>query len=136
MRYLALVADYDGTLASGDRVSEETNACDGAPEGVRAPCARAPAGTDRHCDRDRAFAAADVAAFARVAGKTLAWPEGLSYQPGRVIAWFAGTEDPPFAMEPQRGRAERIRHLRKYAEGDLRWHSFYFRGPDGRHNLT
>jgi hypothetical protein len=28
-----------------------------------------------------------------------------------------------------------VRHLRKYAEGDLRWHSFYFRGPDGRHNL-
>jgi len=32
-------------------------------------------------------------------------------------------------------RGERMRHHRKYAEGDLRWHSFYFRGPDGRHNL-
>ncbi|HEU4695479.1 MAG TPA: hypothetical protein VFR92_00790, partial [Sphingomicrobium sp.] len=31
--------------------------------------------------------------------------------------------------------AERIRHHRKYAEGDLRWHSFYFRGPEGRTNL-
>jgi hypothetical protein len=30
---------------------------------------------------------------------------------------------------------ERIRHHRKYAEGNLRWHSFYFRGPDNRHNL-
>jgi hypothetical protein len=38
-------------------------------------------------------------------------------------------------MEPSPGRAQRIRHHRKYAEGDLRWHSFYFRGPDDRHNL-
>lgn len=38
-------------------------------------------------------------------------------------------------MRPQAGRAERIRHRRKYAEGDLRWHSFYFRGPDDRLNL-
>jgi hypothetical protein len=32
-------------------------------------------------------------------------------------------------------RVERIRHLRKYAEGNMRDRSFYFRGPDGRHNL-
>jgi hypothetical protein len=38
-------------------------------------------------------------------------------------------------MLPIPGRAERIRHLRKYAEGNLRWNSFYFRGPDNRHNL-
>lgn len=38
-------------------------------------------------------------------------------------------------MDPEPGRAERIRHRRKYAEGDLRWHSFYFRGPEGRTNL-
>jgi hypothetical protein len=30
---------------------------------------------------------------------------------------------------------DRIRHRRKYAEGNMRYHSFYFRGPDGRHNL-
>lgn len=32
-------------------------------------------------------------------------------------------------------RIERIRHLRKYAEGNMRHHSFYFRGPARRHNL-
>jgi hypothetical protein len=32
-------------------------------------------------------------------------------------------------------RVERIRHLRKYAEGNLRDRSFYFRGPDSRLNL-
>lgn len=73
--------------------------------------------------------------FAKAANQELRWPKGLSHQPGRVVAWFAGEGQPPFSMQPQPGRAERIRHRRKYAEGNLRWHSFYFRGPDGRHNL-
>ncbi len=73
--------------------------------------------------------------FARSTGQTFAWPADLSYQAGRVVAWFRGEGSPPFAMQAQPGRAERIRHHRKYAEGNLRWHSFYFRGPDNRHNL-
>lgn len=73
--------------------------------------------------------------FARATGQTFAWPADLSYQAGRVVAWFRGEGSPPFAMQAQPGRAERIRHHRKYAEGNLRWHSFYFRGPDNRHNL-
>ena len=32
-------------------------------------------------------------------------------------------------------RHERIRHRRKYAEGDMRNDSFYFHGPAGQHNL-
>jgi hydroxymethylpyrimidine pyrophosphatase-like HAD family hydrolase len=72
--------------------------------------------------------------FAAAANRNLRWPEGLSNELEGVVAWFVG-EESPFRMIPVRGRAERIRHLRKYAEGDLRWHSFYFRGPDGRHNL-
>jgi hypothetical protein len=32
-------------------------------------------------------------------------------------------------------RTERIRHLRKYAEGNMRHNSFYFSGPAGRQNL-
>src|SRR5690606_21275557 len=35
-------------------------------------------------------------------------------------------------IPPQR---DRIRHRRKYAAGDMRYHSFYFRGADGRLNL-
>jgi hypothetical protein len=38
-------------------------------------------------------------------------------------------------MTPHPGRAERIRHHRKYADGNLRWHSFYFKGPDEKQNL-
>ena len=73
--------------------------------------------------------------FADATDQPLTWPEGLSYQPNTVVVWFLRDGQPPFAMQARRGRAERIRHLRKYAEGNLRWHSFYFRGPDNRHNL-
>ena len=41
----------------------------------------------------------------------------------------------PFPMRAIPGQAERIRHHRKYAEGDVRYKSFYFRGPTGKHNL-
>ncbi len=73
--------------------------------------------------------------LARATGQTLAWPVDLSYQADRVVTWFTGEGRPPFAIQAQPGRAERIRHRRKYAEGNLRWHSFYFRGPDNHHNL-
>jgi hydroxymethylpyrimidine pyrophosphatase-like HAD family hydrolase len=73
--------------------------------------------------------------FAKATDQTLHWPEGLSYQLGHVIAWFVTDAQAPFSMQPQPGRAERIRHHRKYAEGNLRSHSFYFRGPDARLNL-
>jgi hydroxymethylpyrimidine pyrophosphatase-like HAD family hydrolase len=73
--------------------------------------------------------------FAHATGRRLSWPQGLVHTPGSVIAWFMHEEPLPFSMEPQPGRAERIRHHRKYAEGNMRYHSFYFRGPESRHNI-
>ena len=73
--------------------------------------------------------------FGQATNRELEWPSGLSHQRGQVVAWFVRDRQPPFAIRPELGSAERIRHHRKYAEGDLRWHSFYFRGPGGRHNL-
>lgn len=73
--------------------------------------------------------------FATAAGKQLRWPQGLDHERGHIVAWFVRDEQAPCLVRPQPGRAERIRHHRKYAEGDLRWHSFYFRGPEGKHNL-
>jgi hypothetical protein len=52
-----------------------------------------------------------------------------------VACWLLRSEEEPFGMRVIPGRAERIRHHRKYAEGDVRYNSFYFRGPEGRHNL-
>lgn len=68
-------------------------------------------------------------------GKPLAWPEGLPAGRGRAVVWFPREESPPLSMIVARGRTERIRHHRKYAVGDMRTDSFYFRGPDNRHNL-
>jgi HAD superfamily hydrolase (TIGR01484 family) len=73
--------------------------------------------------------------FSAASGRALSWPQGLGHRTGRAVAWLDGEGEMPFSMGPVPGRAERIRHHRKYAEGDLRWHSFYFRGPDNRHNL-
>jgi hypothetical protein len=49
--------------------------------------------------------------------------------------WFRRQNEPPFSVEVLPGRSERIRHHRKYAEGDMRHRSFYCRGPQNRHNL-
>ena len=76
-----------------------------------------------------------LAEFARATSRRLDWPETLTYEAGQIVVWFASAGQLPFALRPAPGRAERIRHHRKYAEGDLRWHSFYFRGPEGRSNL-
>ena len=72
--------------------------------------------------------------FAGAIAQPLTWPQSLSYERGKVVAWLVADEL-PFTVEPQPCRAERIRHHRKYAEGNLRYHSFYFRGPEGRLNL-
>jgi hydroxymethylpyrimidine pyrophosphatase-like HAD family hydrolase len=74
-------------------------------------------------------------AFADAAGQTFTWPEGLSHQTGHAVVWFPHGGKAPFLMRIMSGRVERIRHLRKYAEGNMRNRSFYFRGPARRHNL-
>ena len=73
--------------------------------------------------------------FALAADRNLIWPDGIDHEADSIVVWFVGDGESPFTMLPIPGRAERIRHLRKYAEGNLRWNSFYFRGPDNRHNL-
>lgn len=52
-----------------------------------------------------------------------------------AIAWWRRRE-PPFRLRVAPPAAERQRHRRKYAEGELGPDkSFYFRGPEGRLNL-
>ena len=53
----------------------------------------------------------------------------------QVACWFVHSGEGPFPMSTIPGQAERIRQHRKYAEGDVRYQSFYFRGPTGKHNL-
>ncbi|MGE3241848.1 MAG: HAD-IIB family hydrolase [Pirellulales bacterium] len=73
--------------------------------------------------------------FADASGQQIKWPDGVTYQAGSVVAWFPKRDEPPYSLQIIPGRAERIRHRRKYAEGNMRYHSFFFRGPGSRHNL-
>jgi HAD superfamily hydrolase (TIGR01484 family) len=72
--------------------------------------------------------------FAHATGRPLEWPTGLDFEKRKAVVWFPGKE-PPSSVEIIPGTAERIRHHRKYAEGHMRYRSFFFRGPDNRHNL-
>jgi hydroxymethylpyrimidine pyrophosphatase-like HAD family hydrolase len=57
-------------------------------------------------------------------------------QPGEAIAWWRQQKAAPFRFQSIPPRGERLRHLRKYAEGELPPHrSFFFQGPDGKLNL-
>jgi HAD superfamily hydrolase (TIGR01484 family) len=73
--------------------------------------------------------------FAEATGQSLEWPPGLNYEKGRAVIWFPHEPGPPLSVQILPGRAERIRHHRKYAEGNMHHRSFFFRGPRNRHNL-
>jgi hypothetical protein len=76
-----------------------------------------------------------LGAYAQMTGQPLTWPRNLKFESGKIVAWIVGDHGGPFSMQTQAPRAERLRHLRKYAEGNMGYHSFFFRGPDNRHNL-
>ena len=74
--------------------------------------------------------------FTTAACKSLPSLDGFESAEGCVTCWFVQSGEGPFSMQVIPGRAARIRHLRKYAVGDMGHHSFYFRGPTHGHNLA
>ena len=52
-----------------------------------------------------------------------------------VVVWQRSAGGDPFTAVMIPARSERLRHLRKYAEGNLGPSSFFFRGPGARMNL-
>jgi HAD superfamily hydrolase (TIGR01484 family) len=53
-----------------------------------------------------------------------------------ALGWWRENGQPPVVFRYAAGKAERRRHVRKYAEGDVgEDSSFWFRGPDGALNL-
>lgn len=57
-------------------------------------------------------------------------------KPGEALLWRRAEDLPPEILMTAFPRAERQRHRRKYAEGELPpERSFYFRGPQGKLNL-
>jgi HAD superfamily hydrolase (TIGR01484 family) len=74
--------------------------------------------------------------FARVAGESIRVPDGPVDSGGDVACWLVRSGQAPFPMRVIRSAMERTRHFRKYAVGDMKYHSFIFRGPKERHNLA
>jgi hydroxymethylpyrimidine pyrophosphatase-like HAD family hydrolase len=59
-------------------------------------------------------------------------------EPGEALVWFARRQpgEAPALIQTRRAKAERRRHKRNYAQGELSpEQSFYFRGPEGKLNL-
>lgn len=57
-------------------------------------------------------------------------------EPGQALVWSRHEATPPVPCGTVPARAERHRHVRKYAEGELGTDNcFYFRGPAGQLNL-
>lgn len=59
----------------------------------------------------------------------------LTLGDGQAAAWSPAAPDQAITFEVAAGTTERRRHVRKYANGDMRSESFYFRGPEGKLNL-
>jgi hypothetical protein len=74
--------------------------------------------------------------FSRTVGQAPPSLGRVTLQPGEAVAWLRDSAEPPFLFRSALPRAERRRHRRKYAEGELRPDlCFYFRGPEGKLNL-
>ena len=72
--------------------------------------------------------------FAETAG--IDPPPRFDAEEGQAVLWCRMRTEPPIAFTVRASRVERLRHVRKYAAGDLGPDkSFYFRGAEGRLNL-
>jgi hypothetical protein len=77
-----------------------------------------------------------VATFSRTLGEPLPLVPTERLEAGEAIGWWRRTGEPPFRFRGIPPQAERLRHVRKYSEGELGPdRSFFFRGPEGKLNL-
>jgi hypothetical protein len=77
-----------------------------------------------------------IRAFCASTGRSAPRWDPAPLQPGEGLFWSPESDAGPLVFRTSSPRAERRRHVRKYAEGELGPdRSFYFRGPDNRLNL-
>ena len=77
-----------------------------------------------------------VRAFCAATGRPAPSGSAAPLASGEALYWSPGGSAPPLRFRGAPPRAERQRHVRKYAEGELGPdRSFYFRGPGERLNL-
>lgn len=63
-------------------------------------------------------------------------PKQADLEQGYGYSWFVKKDKEVKMLKLERSEIEKVRHKRKYAEGQLpEERSFYFRGPDGKLNL-
>ena len=74
--------------------------------------------------------------FTETLGQPPAAMSSPAPEPGEVLVWHRYNGTVPFRLRPAPSQADRRRHRRKYAEGELGPdRSFYFCGPEGKLNL-
>jgi hypothetical protein len=77
-----------------------------------------------------------LATFCEAAGVSMPEIDAPELEPGEVLLWRPGSDEPPRKLKAYPGKTERRRHRRKYAEGELPPdRSFYFRGRSAKLNL-
>jgi hypothetical protein len=77
-----------------------------------------------------------IRAFAETLGQSVPALSPTALAPGEALFWARCTGADPYWFRSVPPRAERRRHLRKYAVGELGPDvSFYFHGPEGKLNL-
>jgi len=76
-----------------------------------------------------------VTTFAREVG--IAPPPATSgpLEEHQVLLWFTRANTQPMRVTIEPSETERLRHRRKYAQGDVQEKSFYFRGAENKLNL-
>jgi hydroxymethylpyrimidine pyrophosphatase-like HAD family hydrolase len=76
-----------------------------------------------------------LAPFAEITGRPL--PACIpSPGQGNLLWWQPRSAENPTVVKPRPPHQTHQRHIGKYAMGDVgAWHSFYFRGSQGKHNL-
>ncbi len=74
--------------------------------------------------------------FCQALHRPVPYGEFGALNPGHGVFWDLKSKEPPFRLHIAPCEADRRRHRRKYAEGELPMdRSFYFRGPEHQLNL-
>jgi hydroxymethylpyrimidine pyrophosphatase-like HAD family hydrolase len=72
--------------------------------------------------------------FTNASSQSIPTIPATTLRPGEVLVWRKSVGDVNRVhVEP--GKLQRLRHRRKYSEGDIHEKAFYFRGPENRLNL-
>jgi hypothetical protein len=76
-----------------------------------------------------------IATFSSLVGEEPPHTDDRPLEKGEVMAWWREPRGQPFLFHSYAPSLPRHRHIRKYAEGDVKEEAFIFAGPDGKLKL-